>query len=40
MASTPLPKDVRRVFREELAARQRAALLSRLGFTATFGTVR
>jgi len=33
-------KDVRRVFREELDARQRAALLSWLAFTVTFGTVR
>ena len=35
-----LPKDVRRVYREELDPRQRAALLSWLAFTVTFGTVR
>ena len=34
------PKDVRRVFREELDAGQRAALLSWLAFTATFAGVR
>ena len=35
-----LPKDVRRVYREDLDPRQRAALLSWLAFTVTFGTVR
>ena len=34
------PDDVRRVFHEELDAGQRAALLSWLAFTATFGAVR
>ncbi len=34
------PQDVRRVFHEELDAGQRAALLSWLAFTATFGAVR
>jgi hypothetical protein len=34
------PKDVRRVFREELDSGQRAALLSWLAFTATFAGVR
>ena len=34
------PHDVRRVFHEELDAGQRAALLSWLAFTATFGAVR
>jgi hypothetical protein len=34
------PKDVRRVFREELDPGQRAALLSWLAFTATFAGVR
>jgi hypothetical protein len=34
------PKDVRRVFHEELDAGQRAALLSWLAFTATFAGVR
>jgi hypothetical protein len=38
--SSPTAKDVRRVFREELDARQRAALLSWLAFTVTFGAVR
>ncbi len=41
MATTSsLPADVRRVFHEELDAGQRAALLSWLAFTATFGAVR
>jgi hypothetical protein len=40
MAFTSSPKDVRRVFREELDAGQRAALLSWLAFTTTFGAVR
>ncbi|MGD0608521.1 MAG: hypothetical protein ABSA53_33645 [Streptosporangiaceae bacterium] len=40
MALTSSPHDVHRVFREELDPRQRAALLSWLGFTATFGAVR
>jgi hypothetical protein len=39
IASSP-PTDVRRVFHEELDAGQRAALLSWLAFTATFGAVR
>ena len=39
MASS-LPNDVRGVFHEELDAGQRAALLSWLAFTATFGAVR
>jgi hypothetical protein len=34
------PKDVRRVFREELDSGQKAALLSWLAFTATFAGVR
>jgi hypothetical protein len=34
------PKDVRRVFREELDPGQKAALLSWLAFTATFAGVR
>ncbi len=34
------PQDVRRAFHEELDAGQRAALLSWLAFTATFGAVR
>ncbi len=34
------PHDVRRAFHEELDAGQRAALLSWLAFTATFGAVR
>ncbi len=34
------PKDVRRVFREELDPGQKAALLSWLAFTATFSGVR
>ena len=34
------PTDVRRVFHEELDPGQRAALLSWLAFTATFGAVR
>ena len=34
------PKDVRRVFREELDSGQRAALLSWLAFTTTFAGVR
>jgi hypothetical protein len=38
--SSSLAKDVRRTFREELDAGQRAALLSWLAFTVTFGTVR
>jgi hypothetical protein len=40
MAFTSSPKDVHRVFREELDAGQRAALLSWLAFTTTFGAVR
>jgi hypothetical protein len=41
MALTPsLPADARRVFHEELDAGQRAALLSWLAFTTTFGAVR
>jgi hypothetical protein len=41
MATTKLlPKDVRRVFHEELDAGQRSALLSWLAFTTTFGAVR
>ena len=38
--TSPLAKDVRTVFHEELDPRQRAALLSWLAFTATFGAVR
>jgi hypothetical protein len=38
--SSSLAKDVGQVFREELDARQRAALLSWLAFTVTFGAVR
>ena len=38
--SSSLVKDVRRTFHEELDAGQRAALLSWLAFTVTFGTVR
>jgi hypothetical protein len=38
--SSSLAKDVRRTFHEELDAGQRAALLSWLAFTVTFGTVR
>jgi hypothetical protein len=38
--SSSLAKDVRRTFREELDAGQRAALLSWLAFTVTFGAVR
>jgi hypothetical protein len=38
--SSSLAKDVRRVYHEELDAGQRAALLSWLAFTVTFGTVR
>ena len=37
---SPLGKDLRAVFREELDPRQRAALLSRLAFTTTFGALR
>jgi hypothetical protein len=41
MADKPArPKDVRRVFREELDPGQKAALLSWLAFTATFTGVR
>jgi hypothetical protein len=40
MALTSSAHVVHRVFREELDPRQRAALLSWLGFTATFGAVR
>jgi hypothetical protein len=40
MAFTSSPKDVKRVFREELDAGQRAALFSWLAFTTTFGAVR
>jgi hypothetical protein len=41
MANKPArPKDVHRVFREELDAGQRAALLSWLAFTVTFAGVR
>jgi len=35
-----LPRDVRRAYREDLDAGQRAALLSWLAFTVTFGAVR
>jgi hypothetical protein len=35
-----LPRDVRRAYREDLDAGQRAALLSWLAFTVTFGVVR
>jgi len=38
--SSSLVKDVGRVYHEELDARQRAALLSWLAFTVTFGAVR
>jgi hypothetical protein len=38
--TSSLGKDVRTVFHEELDPRQRAALLSWLAFTATFGAVR
>jgi hypothetical protein len=38
--TSQLAKDVRTVFHEELNSRQRAALLSWLAFTATFGAVR
>ena len=38
--SSSLAKDVRRVYHEELDAGQRAALLSWLAFTVTFGAVR
>jgi hypothetical protein len=38
--TSPSLKDVRRAFREELDPRQRAALLSWLAFTTTFGAVR
>jgi hypothetical protein len=38
--SSSLAKDVRRTFHEELDAGQRAALLSWLAFTVTFGIVR
>jgi hypothetical protein len=38
--TSSLPRDVRRAFREDLDAGQRAALLSWLAFTATFGAVR
>ena len=37
---SPLGKDLRVVFREELDPRQRAALLSWLAFTTTFGALR
>jgi hypothetical protein len=37
---SPLAKDIRRVFHEELDPRQRAALLSWLAFTTTFGALR
>jgi hypothetical protein len=37
---SPLGKDLRAVFREELDPRQRAALLSWLAFTTTFGALR
>jgi hypothetical protein len=41
MASSPLQaKDVRRAYYEELNAGQRAALLSWLAFTTTFGAIR
>ena len=38
--TSQLAKDVRTVFHEELDSRQRAALLSWLAFTTTFGAVR
>jgi hypothetical protein len=38
--TSPSLKDVRRAFREELDPGQRAALLSWLAFTTTFGAVR
>ena len=38
--TSQLAKDVRTVFHEELNSRQRAALLSWLAFTTTFGAVR
>src|SRR5271165_3568167 len=38
--SASLAKDIRRAFHEELDAGQRAALLSWLAFTVTFGAVR
>jgi hypothetical protein len=38
--TSPLARDVRTVFHEELNPRQRAALLSWLAFTVTFATVR
>ncbi len=39
-SSSSLGTDVRRVYRDELDSGQRAALLSWLAFTATFGAVR
>ena len=38
--TSSLPRDIRHAFREDLDAGQRAALLSWLAFTATFGAVR
>jgi hypothetical protein len=38
--ASSLPSDIRHAFREDLDAGQRAALLSWLAFTATFGAVR
>jgi hypothetical protein len=38
--TSPLAKDVRLVFHEELDPQQRAALLSWLAFTTTFAAVR
>jgi len=38
--TSSLPRDVRSAFREDLEPGQRAALLSWLAFTATFGAVR
>jgi hypothetical protein len=40
ITTSQLAKDVRTVFHEELDSRQRAALLSWLAFTTTFGAVR
>jgi hypothetical protein len=38
--SVPRPAEVRAAYREELGQKERAALLSWIGFTATFATVR
>lgn len=39
-AVPPTPKEVRRVFREDLSPAERSALSAWLGFTLTFATVR